>query len=147
MKREFDLDVGTDALAQSESSAFPLDLFVAPDLVFWPQEPAQAQAPVATRGPNEDERKCLGALRDGFVQRLSHGRYADAAGREWSQLPRSWRMALLMMGGVGEDVDSLDTMAMRTWEEIPEHEQAEVRSMVRGAKKHLLHLTALAARI
>lgn len=104
-------------------------------------------AAVVTRAPDAAERARIAGLRDVFVQLSSHGRYVDAAAREWRQLPISWRMAMLMMGGVGQDVDSLGTLAKRDWHEMPPHEQDEVRGVVRGAKKHLLRLTALAARV
>ncbi|NMM75535.1 hypothetical protein B2J88_11855 [Rhodococcus sp. SRB_17] len=117
---------------------------VAPDLDLLAR-PAPVR--LATRPANDAERARLMGLRDEYVQLSSRGRYVDAAAREWRQLPISWRMSMLMMGGVGQDVDSLGTLALRDWHEMPPHEQAEVRGVVRGAKKHLLRLTALAARV
>lgn len=86
-------------------------------------------------------------LRDEFVQIATHGRFASAAAKEWRELPRTWRMTLLLVAGVGVDTHDLDTLAARAWQELPEPEQQEVRWVVRDAKRHLATLTALAARV
>lgn len=89
----------------------------------------------------------LTGLRDEFVRLASNGRFVDAASREWRSIPVVWRMALVMMAGAGEDTDSLESLAARDWQEMPPPEREAVRGIVRGAKKHLGRLTALAARV
>lgn len=86
-------------------------------------------------------------LRDEFVRIASDGRFVDAASREWRGIPMVWRMALVMMAGAGDDSESLESLAARDWREMPPPERDSLRGIVRGAKKHLGRLTALAARI
>ncbi len=86
-------------------------------------------------------------LRDEFVRIASDGRFVDAASREWRGIPMVWRMALVMMAGAGDDTESLESLASREWREMPPPERDSLRGIVRGAKKHLGRLTALAARI
>lgn len=86
-------------------------------------------------------------LRDEFVRIASDGRFVDAASREWRGIPMVWRMALVMMAGAGDDTESLENLAARDWREMPPPERESLRGIVRGAKKHLGRLTALAARI
>lgn len=95
---------------------------------------------------NEHMQK-LTVLRDEFVRIASDGRFVDAASREWRGIPMVWRMALVMMAGAGDDTDSLESLAARDWQEMPPPEREAVRGIVRGAKKHLGRLTALAARV
>lgn len=89
----------------------------------------------------------LVALRDEFVQLASNGRFESAAAKEWRTLPRTWRMTLLLVAGLGVDTDDLDTLAVRDWQEMPEPEQREVRYVVREARRVLGQLTALAAQV
>lgn len=89
----------------------------------------------------------LMGLRDEFVRIATDGRFVDAASREWRSIPMVWRMALVMMAGAGDDTDSLESLAARDWQEMPPPERESLRSIVRGAKKHLGRLTALAARV
>ncbi|MDA8455284.1 hypothetical protein M4R22_10975 [Acidovorax sp. GBBC 3334] len=86
-------------------------------------------------------------LRDEYVQIATEGRFVSAAAKEWRELPRTWRMTLLLVAGVGVDTCDLDTLAARAWQELPEPEQREVRWVVRDAKRRLGGLTALAARV
>ncbi|MDR6152163.1 hypothetical protein QF021_000252 [Acidovorax delafieldii] len=86
-------------------------------------------------------------LRDEFVRIASDGRFVDAASREWRGIPMVWRMALVMMAGAGDDTESLENLASREWREMPPPERESLRGIVRGAKKHLGRLTALAARV
>lgn len=89
----------------------------------------------------------LVGLRDEFVQIATQGRFASAAEKEWRELPRTWRMTLLLVAGVGVDTHDLDALAARAWQELPEPEQHGVRGVVRDAKRRLGTLTALAARV
>lgn len=118
-------------------------------------EPANDGAPaavvdhcahVSTFVRNEHLRR-QAELRDEFVRLSSNGRFVDAASREWCSIPVVWRMALVMMAGAGEDTDSLESLAARDWQEMPPPEREALRGIVRGAKKHLGRLTALAARV
>ena len=86
-------------------------------------------------------------LRDEFVRMASNGRFVDAASREWRGIPMVWRMALVMLAGAGSDTDSLEGLAARDWLEMPPPERESLRGIVRGAKRHLGRLTALAARV
>lgn len=86
-------------------------------------------------------------LRDEFVQIATEGRFESAAAMEWRELPRAWRMLLLMFAGVGVDTHDLDTLAARAWQELPKPEQQALRWAVRDARKHVAPLTALAARV
>lgn len=120
---------------------------VAPELdLLKPAQPTH-RAQLQTRTLPEEHRAQLMKLRDEFVRRASRGRYADAAGCEWRELPSNWRMALLMLAGVGVDVADLDTLANREWLEMPQPERDALREVVRGARRHLGGLTALAARV
>ena len=90
----------------------------------------------------------LAALRDEFVRIASDGRFVDAASREWRGIPIVWREALLLLAGAGVDTEeSLESLAKRGWQEMPPPEREALRDMVRGAKRHLGRLTALAARV
>jgi len=103
-------------------------------------------AHVAAYRRNAHQLKLM-VLRDEFVRLASDGRYVDAASREWRGIPMVWRMALVMMAGAGDDYDSLESLAARDWREMPPPEREALRGIVRGAKRHLGRLTALAARV
>ena len=107
-----------------------------------PEPPAAKPVP-----PPADVLKQLMKLRDEMTHSASNGRFHDAAAREWRRLPVMWRVALLMIVGIGADVDNLYTLADRNWQEMPPPEREELRSVVRDAKRHLGQLTALAARV
>ena len=117
---------------------------VAPDmdLLQAPEPPAAKPVP-----PPADVLKQLMKLRDEMTHSASNGRFHDAAAREWRRLPVMWRVALLMIAGIGADVDNLYTLADRNWQEMPPPEREELRIVVRDAKRHLGQLTALAARV
>ena len=119
---------------------------VAPDLNLLPPVQVQA-APMEPKPAEGDVLKQLMKLRDEAMQRASKGRYYDAASREWQKLPVMWRVALLMLAGIGADVEHLYTLAERNLQELPPPEREELRSVVRDAKRHLSGLTALAARV
>ncbi|WP_454536919.1 hypothetical protein [Diaphorobacter nitroreducens] len=71
----------------------------------------------------------------------------DSASREWRELPHNWRMALLMLAGVGLEVDDMSTLASRNWQEFPEPERIALKSTIRLGKHHLRRVTALAAKV
>ena len=119
---------------------------VAPDLNLLPPVQVQA-APMEPKPAEGDVLDQLMKLRDEALQRASKGRYYDAASREWQRLPVMWRVALLMLAGIGADVEHLYTLAERNWQELPPPEREELRAVVRDAKRHLGGLTALAARV
>ena len=89
----------------------------------------------------------LAALRDEFVRIATDGRFADSASREWRGIPMNWRMALVLMAGLGDEAESPASLASREWREMPPPEREALRAMVRSAKRHLGGLTALAARV
>lgn len=95
----------------------------------------------------DDELARLMTLRDEFVALATRGRFNDSASREWRRLPMNWRMALLLIAGIGQDHDNLADLAERDWLEMPPPERDELRSIVRSAKKHLGALYALAAKV
>ena len=117
---------------------------VAPDmdLLQAPEPPAAKPVP-----PPADVLKQLMKLRDEMTHSASNGRFYDAAAREWRGLPVMWRVALLMIAGIGADVENLYTLADRNWQELPPPEREELRMVVRDAKRHLGQLTDLAARV
>lgn len=86
-------------------------------------------------------------LRDELTRKASFGRFADAAACEWRSLPRSWREDLLVLAGVGENMDALQQLAGRDWHEIPPPERMRISGVVRSAKRHITGLVALAARV
>lgn len=118
---------------------------LAPDLDLFAQPPQPE--PVRRGPPSDDVRTRLLRLRDELVASSSNGRYNDAASREWRELPSNWRMALLLIAGIGDGVEDLGTLASRSWQEMPPPEQEKLRGVVRDAKKHLVRLVALAARV
>ena len=89
----------------------------------------------------------LAALRDEFVRIATDGRFVDSASREWRGIPMTWRMALVLMAGLGDEAESPAILASREWREMPPPEREALRAMVRSAKRHLGGLTALAARV
>ena len=116
---------------------------VAPDmdLLQAPEPPAAKPVP-----PPADVLKQLMKLRDEMTHSASNGRFYDAASREWRELPHNWRMALMLIAGVGQE-DDLGTLASRNWQELPPTEREQVQGVVRSAKKYLSRLVALAARV
>ena len=104
-------------------------------------------APVRRGPPSEAMRAHLTRLRDETIELASRGRYLNAAGREWGRLPGNWRMALLLIVGIGSDSDNLITLASRDWREMPQPEREQLQAVAREAKLHLGRLTALAARV
>lgn len=97
--------------------------------------------------PSPEQLEKLMALRDEFVQIKSAGRFVDAAAREWRELPSNWRMALLLVAGVGLEVDNMATLASRNWQEFPEPERVAIKHAIRVGKRSLGRVTALAARV
>ena len=89
----------------------------------------------------------LAALRDEFVRIATDGQFVDSASREWRGIPMNWRMALVLMAGLGDEAESPASLASREWREMPPPEREALRGMVRSAKRHLGGLTALAARV
>ena len=89
----------------------------------------------------------LAALRDEFVRIATDGRFVDSASREWRGIPMNWRMALVLVAGLGGKAESPAILASREWREMPPPEREALRAMVRSAKRHLGGLTALAARV
>lgn len=107
--------------------------------------PAALQA-VARRPALPAELQRFMRLRDEFVQIASQGKYLDAASQEWCELPSNWRMALVLLAGIGTETD-LSTLASRAWLEIPPPERDEIKSVVRFGKRYFVRVTALAARV
>ena len=87
----------------------------------------------------------LARVRDELVSAASGGRFCDAAGREWSLLPVSIRMALLLLAGVGDG--DLPELAAKRWQEFAPQERDALRAEVRMAKRAFAGLSALAARV
>ncbi len=89
--------------------------------------------------------RVLRVLRGDMVPTTSQGRFHDAASREWRKLPTNWRMALLLMAGVGGDMADMETLAERRFSEFSAEELQNLRWMARSAKAHLGAVVALAA--
>ena len=105
---------------------------------------AVASAPAPAKG---EALQRLMELRDEFVQISSQGRFVEAASREWRQIPMQWRMALLMMAGIGVDVADLEKLASRHWHRFPEPERQAIKAVIRDGRQHLRGVTALAAKV
>lgn len=104
-----------------------------------------AQAAAAALPSRAESLAQLMALRDELVRSTSAGRFHDAASREWRKLPTNWRMALLLMAGVGDDMADMELLAERRFSEFSEEERQNLRWMARSAKTHLGAVVALAA--
>lgn len=94
--------------------------------------------------------KCLARLaelKDEFVRLATDGRFTSAAAAEWAELPMRWRMALLLMAGVGDDESDLATLAARSWREMPPTEREALRFVCRDAKKHIGNIKSLVTRV
>jgi hypothetical protein len=113
------------------------------DLLAPPARPKAA----CLRPPTEAERALLAQLRDAAAACASGGRFHDAAAREWRSMPINLRMVVVLLAGLGLDVADLETLAARSWREIPPTEQALLRGELRLAKKHFARLAALVARV
>ena len=72
------------------------------------------------------ERTKLSALRDEFVRIASDGRFVDSASREWRGIPMNWRMALVLMAGLGDEAESpaAPSEAAKRWHEIVREQDA-----------------------
>ena len=116
---------------------------IAPELDLLQPAQTPAAKPVP---PPADVLAQLMKLRDEMTHNNSGGRHVDAAGSEWAGLPQEWRMAFLLLAGVGRE-DDLATLATRSWQKMPPAERAEVRAVVRAGKRHMGRLVALAARV
>lgn len=96
--------------------------------------------------PAAQARQRLAELADEFRNRVG-GVFVDAAAREWTALPKHWRMALLLIAGVGDEQAELPELAARSWRELPPHEREALRFACRDGKRCLGGLTALVARV
>ncbi|GKS93206.1 hypothetical protein [Acidovorax sp. SUPP2825] len=109
-------------------------------------KPPQVELPPAVVAPPQVLQRLV-ELRDEYVRGSSRGKFRDAASLEWRGLPIRWRMVLVMVAGIGLEVDELSTLASRDWQEMPPPEQDALRTEIRLAKKHFTRITALAARV
>ena len=121
---------------------------LAPELDLFPQPKGPARAEFV--GPPEKgiplrERARFMQNRDFFVKKASQGIYAGADHAEWASIPVSWRVILMMAGGMG-DMDTIDYLAGRSWQEIPPAEREAVKFVIREAKRLFAGLHALTLR-
>lgn len=84
-------------------------------------------------------------LKDFFIHKASNGLYAGAQDAEWARVPLNWRITLMMLGGIGE-MDSIDYLAGRSWQELPPREREAVKFAAREGKRILGGLRALTLR-
>lgn len=119
---------------------------VAPELDLLAKPEGKLAGPLR-KPPTAEQLEKLLALRDDFVQIVSAGRFVDSASREWREAPHNWRMALLMLAGVGLEVDNLAGLASRNWQEFPGPEQRRIKATIRAGRHHLSRMTALAAKV
>lgn len=117
---------------------------IAPDLDLLPVPAAPAPAAAVFVPPPPWVRHRLAALRDEMQARATQGRFTSAAAREWETLPTEWRMALLLIGEVGDEADVAE-LSRRSWKELPHTEREAVRMAVRCGRRHIGRLRAIAA--
>lgn len=115
---------------------------LAPELDLLPRQEA-LPSPVGPAPAEVLQR--LAELREELAYSTGPGRASSAADREWRELPSNWRMALLMVAGVGLEED-LGTLAGRSWQRMQPEERTAVQSVIRTAKRHFARLVALAGR-
>ena len=84
-------------------------------------------------------------LKDFFIHKASNGMYAGAQDAEWARIPLAWRITLLMLGGIG-DMETVDYLAGRSWQEMPPKEREAVKFAAREGKRILGNLRALTLR-
>ena len=120
--------------------------YLAPELDLFPKTPARAEfVGPPEKGIPRRERARFMKNRDFFVEKASRGMYAGADHAEWASIPVSWRVILMMAGGMG-DMQSIDYLAGRSWQEIPPAEREAVKFTIREAKSLFGRLHALTLR-
>lgn len=100
----------------------------------------------------QEAREKLRVQRDELLESATGGMYRDKASQEWREMPVQWRMALLMLAGMGGPAAvraglQLQLLALRNWRELPPAERDAVSSIVRIGRPHIARLIALSARV
>lgn len=85
----------------------------------------------------------LAALADELRSQAGSDRYINAAGHEWTKLPKRWRMVLLLVAEVGGDDAELATLAARSWREMPPLERFALQFACRHGRTALGRLKNL----
>lgn len=91
------------------------------------------------------ERERFEQNRNFFAAKASRGMYTGADHAEWASIPVPWRVIMMMAGGMG-DIDTIDYLAGRSWQEIPPKEREAVKFTIREAKRLFSGLHALTLR-
>lgn len=89
-------------------------------------------------------RERLKDQRDVLVRKASFGVWFDGESREWARVGHEHRMMVMMLAGIGGD---LDTLASRAWREFTPAERDAVKSEMRAAKRTFSSVAALCSRI
>ncbi|MFG5777695.1 hypothetical protein ACFIQF_11535 [Comamonas sp. J-3] len=80
-----------------------------------------------------------------FARKGSRGLYAGTQDAEWAGIPLAWRIMLMTLGGIG-DVELIDYLAGRSWQELPPAEREAVQFAIREGKRVFSRLSALSMR-
>ena len=77
------------------------------------------------------------------LRNYAAGAFVDAARNEWASLIERWRMAMLLLAGVGGD-EELPVLAAQSWRKLADHQQESLRSACVVGLHHLGRANALA---
>lgn len=89
-------------------------------------------------------RERLKTQRDALLAKASAGVWFDGEGREWSGISHEQRMMLMLLAGIGGDLEAL---AVRAWREFTPPERAAIKTEVRAAKRTFSNVAALCSRM
>lgn len=89
-------------------------------------------------------RERLKAQRDALLGKASFGVWFDGESREWAHISHEHRMMVMLLAGIGGD---LDTLATRAWREFTPAERAAVKTEMRAAKRAFSGVAALCSRM
>lgn len=89
-------------------------------------------------------RERLKAQRDALLSRASFGVWFDGESREWAHIGHEHRMMVMLLAGIGGDLDALAT---RAWREFTPPERAAIKTEMRAAKRTFSSVAALCSRM
>lgn len=110
------------------------------------QKPAKPKhaGKAATSLTVDELRERLKDQRDGLLRKASLGVWFDGESREWARVGHEHRMMVMMLAGIGGDLDAL---ASRAWREFTPAERDAVKSEMRAAKRTFSGVAALCSRL
>lgn len=89
-------------------------------------------------------RERLKTQRDALLGKASAGVWFDGESREWSGISHEHRMMVMLLAGIGGDLDALAT---RAWREFTPPERAAIKTEMRAAKRTFSSVAALCSRM